>query len=106
MSLNKDYWWEINDNVFIEELQLEVIGIIKRLAIPEVLDHINSDKLEKEWLQGISSGLTEFQRFVFLTALLKINGRNNLNEIIVDLETFSRGKSFEYSAKAHIKTIQ
>lgn len=106
MTENKDHWWEINDNVLIEDMYLEITEIIKRIAIPEVLEHINSEKLENEWLKGIGSGLSDFQRFAYLTALLKINGRKDINEVIGDFEAFSRGKSFEYSAKEHIKRLR
>lgn len=106
MSENKDYWWEINDNVVIEDMYLEITKIITRVAIPEVLRHIDSEELEKEWLKGIGSGLSDFQRFAYLTALLKINGRKHMNEVISEFEAFSEGKSFEYSAKTHIKRLR
>jgi hypothetical protein len=106
LSQKQDHWWQINDSTSLEHLFMEITTILKTLAIPEIDNHITDSSLEKEWLSGIAEGVTELQRYIYLTTLLKLNGDEKLPMVIGELMTFSKGKSYEYSARVHIKELE
>jgi hypothetical protein len=101
----KDYWWKINNDTDLEQLTDEISKILINVCIPEILKHISDESLEIEWLNGVSSGPTELQRYIFLTTLLKLSNSDKLPLYIEKLKLFSRGKAFEEIAKEHTKSI-
>ncbi len=61
--------------------------------------------LECMWLKNISEGITELEKYIFLTTLLKIKGRENLSAIASEMKAFAKGRSFEISALEHLKML-
>ncbi len=101
----QDFWWKIDKNTITQHIASDVESILETKAIPEIEKHITDENLEEMWLNGISEGLTEFQRYIHLTTLLRLHKKENAGLIINDFLNFAKGKAFEASAKVHIKTI-
>jgi hypothetical protein len=101
----KDHWWKINNDTVLDQLTNELSELIVNIAIPEILNHITNESLEMEWLSGVSSGLTELQRYIYLTTLLKLNNNDTLPLHIEKLKFFSKGKPYEEIANEHIKAL-
>jgi len=102
----QDYWWEIDNDSSLKNLIAEITKTITTFAIPEIENHISDENLEKEWLRGIAEGATEFQRYVYLTTLLKLHKKENLALLVEELKSFSKGKPYEYAAQEHIKSLE
>jgi len=101
---NQDYWWTIGDsNVSTEDLINEISTILKEIVLPYLNNHISDESLIQEWMSGISEGITELQRYVYLTTLLKLNNDERFTTVAKDLLSFSKGKPYEYAAKEHLK---
>ena len=101
----RDYWWRIDNNTSIKEMAGEIINVILNLATPEILDHLNEKRLEAEWLTGLSSGLTDLQRYIYLTTLLKLDNDEKLQYVITQFKSFLKGKAFEDVGNEHMQKI-
>ncbi|WPU99897.1 DUF4304 domain-containing protein [Mucilaginibacter sp. cycad4] len=99
-----DYWWKIDDSN-IKEVEDEILIVILNIAIPEILNHLKEGELEKEWLAGFSTGLTELQRYIYLTTLLKLNKSEKLSSIIAQFIIFLKGKAFEEVGNEHLNKL-
>ena len=103
---NKDYWWRISRDTILEQLINDISEILINIATPEILRHITDKSMETEWLNDISSGITDLQRYFFLTALLKLHNDDRLPLYIEKLKLFSKGKVFEEVVIEHIRVLQ
>ncbi len=101
----RDYWWIVGDDNAPTEIISEISTLLKKTVIPDLKSHITDDKLKQEWLSGISEGLTEFQRYIYLTTLLKLSNDERLGAVVESFMSSSEGKSYEYSAKEHLKGL-
>jgi len=103
---NKDLWWIIRKGQSLDSLASELMTYIENLAIPMMMEHISDEKLLNEWLSGKSPGLTDIQRLINLSSLLKIAKMENaLHKIIKELESNSIGKPIEFMVKQHINSL-
>lgn len=102
----EDYWWQVDNSTNLNELVNKIRIILINKAIPELISNISDEGLKKFWLNGYSSGITEVERFINLTILLKNdNDKIGLDKVIQDFINFSKGKFFESTTKAHLKDI-
>jgi hypothetical protein len=101
----QDYWWKITDSVNLEKIISEIKELLNNFALPEVNKYLSDAALGSLWLSGISHGLTNFQRLINLTTILKIHNNENLLLIINELLTFCKGKPCEFNANFHIKQL-
>jgi hypothetical protein len=101
----KDYWWIIKNDSSIESIIKEIKTVLVEQALTEIKKYISDEDLEKYWLSGVASGITEFERYMYLTILMKNNNRDDLGKVINDFIKFSKGKSFEYSSKIHLAEL-
>ena len=106
LEQKKDFWWEINDGISIEELSSKILNIIELIAIPEIEMIITDDQLEERWMSNTAEGLTQLQRYQYLTTLLKIRKSENYYSVLEELKRISKGKSFEIAALEHIKELE
>ena len=104
MSQKKDYWWELDEGTFTI-IGTEIINVVKQIAEPEILKNIEDDDLEALWLSGNADGLTDLQRLINLTTLLKFYRKDNINLVIDELKTYAQGKPYEFIARLHIKQL-
>lgn len=102
---NKDHWWFINDNSRIDQIVSEVKSALNEYAIPEIKQYISDESLEKYWLSGKALGITDFDRYIYLTILMKYKKRDNLKEVIDLFIKFSRGRGTENSARIHVQEL-
>lgn len=106
LPVNDDYWWPLNENVDLEKLASEIIAALDKFAIPELHNRSSDTQLEQLWLTGASDGLTELQRLIYLSTLLKRYNRDNLNPIIEELTKFAKGRPYESTAREHINELR
>jgi len=83
----------------------EVINVLKTVAIPNIEKYIVDENLEKRWQSGLSGGLSEQQRQLYLIALLKANNRDGWKHLLEHLLNYSKGKSFELNIKENIEKL-
>ena len=100
----QDYWWKI-DNESINGMSGQIVKVIGDYAIPEIQRHISDEKLEEAWLRGVSDGLTDLERFVNLTSLLKLHNKSILPEVVTSSMPLFKGKPYESTALIHLRKI-
>jgi hypothetical protein len=105
MPMNKDYWWEISENTSIRSLTTDIIQIIDNQVISEISNWSSDEKLEMNWLKGNAGGLTELQMFMYLTTLLKIYNKPNLQVIVNGYLQNTKNVSYISTVKLHLKEI-
>jgi len=98
-------WWKIDEKIDIEKVTNEVINVLKTVAIPNIEKYIVDENLEKRWQSGLSGGLSEQQRQLYLIALLKANNRDGWKHLLEHLLNYSKGKSFELNIKENIEKL-
>ena len=86
MPGNQDFWWEIDNDTISTVLARKVIAVLHEKVLPEVDKYITDDRLEAVWLTGGSQGLTQVERFIFLTTLLKVGGSRELPRIAAEFK--------------------
>lgn len=86
LPINKDMWWQITNDTNLASLQNEINLIILSLVIPYINSKISDINLETNWQNGISEGLTDYQRCRNLLILMKYNKRNNIDSVIENLK--------------------
>ncbi len=105
LSSKSDFWWKIDSTTNLDILTSEIINILETAAIPEIYKHISDESLEKMWLSNEYGGLTELERYINLTTILKIYNRENLDSIINEMKNYAIGKPFAISVRVHLKQL-
>lgn len=105
MPQKNDYWWQIDNSTIVVDLSDEIVTLFETVILAEIESNIQNVNLEAKWLNGISDGVTEMQRYIYLTTLLKVNQRDNYDAVVEEFLRFATGKTFEYSARDHIKEL-
>lgn len=98
----KDHWWQITESTSLPNLVKEIAEILSDVAIPEIKNWISDRNLEKFWMNGISSGLSEQQMYIYLIALLKTSGRSDLNKKVGELKMIAKGKPFQRNVNENL----
>lgn len=98
----QDYWWQINDSTFLPDLVNEIVDVLNTVAIPEMKKWISDQSLEDFWMNGISSGLTEQQMYLYLVSLLKAKGSSSLSEKAEELKELAKGKPFQRNVNENL----
>ena len=106
LDQNNDHWWQIDSVSEIESLMENLIAVLKERALPEIDKNLSDNSLLDNWLKGISDGITELDRYINLTILLKIEKRDEeLVKIAEEMRAFAKGKAFESTVRVHLKAI-
>lgn len=105
MPENEDKWWIIENDSDTELLRKELFHMMNFYVIPAIKNHITDNQLEKYWLDGKSDGLTEYQRYVYLTILLKLKKSNILPSIIERFEEYGNQHHCQGIVKVHVKDL-
>jgi hypothetical protein len=74
---HKDMWWTITTEKSFVEVQNELTEIIEKIAIPAIKQHISDKQLVAEWLSDRSPGLTDVDRLINASILLKSLGMHD-----------------------------
>jgi len=102
----KDKWWLIDFETSIEELGENITTYLLSLAIPGIEKYIEDNELRDLWLSGKSPSLTEFQRLLHLSVLLREIGPQELLEpTLYKLQQISVGKSTALTADIYINKL-
>lgn len=101
-----DRWWTIGGGDDAAIVTGAVGGAIESVAVPAVNAHLRDEALRDEWLTGKSPGLTDIQRLLYLTILLKeIGPHGALPTAVAELERKSEGKAIESVVMRHIEKL-
>lgn len=103
---HKDYWWTIKSWEEASGLIDPLTETLVTLAIPE-LNALQSDlALRDHWASGNSGGLTEVQRLITLSTLVKAYGpAETLPLLITEMKRLSEGRPYSSTVDLHIKKL-
>lgn len=103
----QDKWWVIGGAEPLNSLVDELEGCLVQAVIPAIERHLSDEQLCNEWLSGKSPGLTDIQRLMNLSVLLKVAGADHaLCGILKELEDKSAGKSTAFMVKQHRQNLK
>lgn len=106
MPQKKDYWWKIDTSTSFDTFKVEITDTINNYGINYLRTHISDEMLMMEWLKGISEGITEFERYIFLTTLLKLNKNDMLDLVIDEFKAYAIKRGDENSVNEHIRVLE
>lgn len=102
----KDKWWVIHEVEPLNSLLEELKDFLVQAIIPEIERHLPDEYLCNEWLSGKSTGLTDIQRLMNLSVLLKAaSAEDKLSEVRKELEDMSAGKPTAFMIKQHLQRL-
>lgn len=102
----EDKWWTISANDDPAVVTEQLSRVIVDVAVPALFTHVSDEALRDEWLTGRSPGLTEMQRLMYLTILLKEIGPDDaLASAIAELKKTSEGKPIESIVVRHLQKL-
>lgn len=99
LPIKSDHWWTIDNAAALKEFSKQLVADIMKYGIPEIERCISDSSLLKEWLQGNSPGLTQYDRNWNLAILAKVTNSELLPRIIEDLKKDAAGKPYESTVK-------
>jgi hypothetical protein len=103
----KDMWWKVDEQTSVENLGKEIINPLTNRAIQEINRYISDESLRDLWISGQSPSLTEFQRLIYLSVLLKELGPEELLEpTLLELKQIFEGKPSAVTAELHIEKLR
>lgn len=103
---NDDLWWTIDSGTNIDELGQYLLENILNYALPAIHQYIRDESLCALWLTGKSPSLTNFQRLLYLTRLLKEFGPAELLETtIAALQKESAGQPCAITAVIYLDKL-
>ena len=103
----QDKWWKILSAEPVGFMVEELKDYIVQVAIPAIEQHLSDEQLCSEWLSGKSPGLTDIQRLINLSVLLKAAGADSvLRETLKELWEKSAGKPTALMVKQHLQNLE
>lgn len=105
MPSKQDFWWRINDSTSLEALSKELIDLLTHKVMPEMNLMVSNNSLEEMWMSGRVEGLTEVERYIFLTTLLKLKESKYLQQVALAFKTYAKGKPYAITATEHLKLL-
>jgi hypothetical protein len=103
----QDRWWVIRVTEPLSSLVDELKDYLAGAAVPAIERHLSDEQLCNEWLAGKSSGLTDIQRLINLSVLLKAAGAEDaLRETLIELQAKSEGKPTAPMVKQHLRRLR
>jgi hypothetical protein len=102
-----DKWWSITNQTSTEQLIQEIQDCLRNKGIPEIERYMANEQLQSLWLSGQSPGLTDIQRLMNLSVLLKASGATDQLELVLhQLERLLEGKPTAFMARQHLSRLQ
>ena len=103
----RDKWWAVRNNEPFEPMMSQLKDALLQTAVPAIARHISDEQLCSEWSSGKSSGLTDIQRLVNLSVLLKLAGADSaLRKVLRELKDRSAGKPSASMVRRHLKDLE
>lgn len=109
LKKNNDKWWQIDQGTNVDELYIEIKEYLTSYAISAIKENMHDENLVNLWLSGKSPGLTDIQRLLNLSALVKKMGTYDtrlLAEIITELHQASINKPFLKMVEVHVNKLK
>jgi hypothetical protein len=104
---HSDVWWTINSTTLVDDLGQEIQGYVVNFGVPELKEYISDETLRDLWLSGSAPGLTDFQRLMNVSVLLKALGSlDGLDPVLKELQRVSAGKPSAVTAEIHIQRLK
>ncbi len=104
---HSDKWWSIDDRTPLGDLVEEIRSCLEQKAIPELERYACDKDMQLLWLSGHSPGLTDIQRLMYLSVLLKAAGSpEEMQAVLRELVEVSDGKPVASTVKHHVKLLQ
>lgn len=101
-----DKWWTIDERSNLDELTMELVDDLTKIAIPSMDSLVDDCALEALWHTGQAPGLTEFQRLMNLSVLLKAAKSKRLGPIIEELRRLGeRDHWITGSIRGHLEML-
>jgi hypothetical protein len=103
----QDLWWTIVPTTVLNDFCSTILGILDRHAFKAISEHDTDQRLRDYWLSGNSAGLTNIQRLINLSILLKAIGpQEKLSAIIEEMKSISRGQATEFTVEDHLSKLK
>jgi len=103
----QDKWWTIEPSTPLNELCSTMKCLLEQYAFKAIAENSSDQNLRDLWLSGNSPGLTNIQRLIYLSVLLKqIGSQEKLSAIIEEMKTISRGKATEFTVDDHLLKLE
>lgn len=104
---NEDKWWIIDSETALEELGEQFRTYLRYQGVPHILSLIGDEALRDLWLSGDSPGLTDLQRLLNLSALVRMIGPvNRLQSSVEELRELAQGKPSAVLVESHIQRLE
>jgi hypothetical protein len=102
-----DKWWRIYASDSLEDWVSEIQSSLEQVVVPEVESHILDENLCAAWMSGKSPGLTEIQRLINLSVLLKKRGdEDSLINVVQEMKKLSEGTATESMVRVHLRHLE
>lgn len=107
LSEQQDKWWTVDNKITLDNLVEEIRNLLYEIAIPIIERYIHDERLRDLWLTGKSPGLTDVQRLLNLSVLLRAVGPvDRLKPVLEELAKISEGKPSAFRVRQHINGLQ
>lgn len=102
----QDHWWTLTGTVRDAQVAQEVTQLLTERALPLLSQMSSDEELRDVWLTGNAPGLTEFQRLMYLSSLLRSVGpAPALGPVLDELRKETAGTPLSSIARAHISRL-
>lgn len=102
----QDKWWTIKSSDSIDFLVAELNCHMVDVVFPSINQNLSDGQLCEEWLSGRSPGLTDIQRLMNLSVLLKTAKADDyLHEVLHEMARISEGKPTSSMVKRHFQNL-
>ncbi len=101
----REKWIRIASESSNEDASRELLEQLS-LAATDLENHGSDENLRDDWLVGVSPGLTEIERLLYLAILLhQIGPRDRLAEVLAALRSLVEGRPQEGIVRRQLRTI-
>jgi len=106
LSEQPDHWWTLTGTVRDAQVTQDVAQLLTERALPLLSQRSSDEELRDVRLTGNAPGLTEFQRLMYLSSLLRSVGpAPALGPVLDELRKETAGTPLNSIAKAHISRL-
>jgi Domain of unknown function (DUF4304) len=100
----REKWLFVNATNDAED-QAQVILAAFESILPDLLDHSTDETLRRSWLSGVSPGITNMQRLLFLAILINEQGpAEQLTAVVAELRSLVSGTVHERFVERQLAT--
>ena len=102
-----DIWWTIEPSTALNHLCSTIKDLLEQCVFNAIAEIHSDNNLRDLWLGGKSPGLTNIQRLICLSVLIKkIGPQEKLPLIIEEMRAISRGQTTEFTVADHLAKLE